>query len=128
MQGVARLSMLYGMITGKGGKHGNKRVSQLLEYLRGLGINVHRPFTLRLLDDATRPDSTGATENELVESLEAINIWLTRLWLAGSSTTGLNTEFAGFAHDKGPQFTEDYSDYWTEKSEDLAITNRDAQC
>ena len=111
----ARLAMLYGMITGRGGKHGNKRVNQLLEYLRGLGIDVHRPFTLRLLDDATRPDNTGATEKELVESLEAINIWLTRLWLAGSSSAGLNTEFANFAHDRGPQFIEDFSDYWTEK-------------
>lgn len=112
---LARLAVLYGMITGRGGKHENKDVNQLLEYLRGLGIDVHRPFTLRLLDDATRPESTGATEKELIESLEAISTWLTRLWLIGNSTAGLNTEFADFARDEGPQFSEDFSDHWTEK-------------
>ena len=111
----ARLAVLYGMITGRGGKHEDGSVNQLLEYLRGIGIDVHRPFTLRLLDDATRPDSTGATKKELIESLEAISTWLTRLWLAAKPSNALNTEFAVFAHDKGPQFTEDFSDHWTEK-------------
>jgi len=110
---LARLAELYGIITGRGDKYKNKRINQLLKYFRGLGIDVLRPLILRLLDDATRPDSTGATAKELIETLEAISTWLTRLWLAGKPTNGLNTEAARLAHGKGPRYTEDFSHHWT---------------
>lgn len=109
---LSRLAKLYGIITGRGGKHGNKDINKLLEYLRGLRIDVHRPFTLRLLDDATRPDSTGADENEVVKVLEAISTWITRLWLADKPSQGLNTEAARLAHHKNPKSIGGFADYW----------------
>ncbi len=119
---LARLADLYGKITGTNGKHENREIDRLLQHLRDLRTDVHRPFTLRLLDDATKPDATGANEQELIDALNALSTWLTRFWLAGKSTTGLNTEFARFAHSKDAQSSESYADYWIVKIKKLRHT------
>ena len=111
-QELARLSELYGKITGANGPHESGEINKLLQTLRGIGFDVHRPFTLRLLDDATRPDATGASEEELVKVLETLCTWFIRLWIAGKPTSGLNTEAASLAHREGRRSTESYSDYW----------------
>ncbi len=119
---LARLSGLYGKITGTNGHHENGEVDGLLRYLRGLRIDVHRPFTLRLLDDATRPDIAGANEEELVSVLRALSTWLTRIWLSGKSLAGLNHEFARFAHRSADHDTETYADYWIAEIKKLKNT------
>ena len=114
----ARLAELYGKITGTNGQHQNAEVSDLLQHLRSIGFDVHRPFTLRLLDDATRPETTGASEKNVIKVLESLSIWLTRLWLADKTTSGLNTQFASFAYDKHTQ-RGPYADYWIGKIKKL---------
>jgi len=112
---LADLAELYGKITGTNGQHKNKAVSAQLEYLRCLRIDVHRPFTLRLLYDASNPDLRGATEEEVVRVLNALGIWLTRLYLSENSTSGLNTDIIHFAHHNIHQPTISYSEYWIDK-------------
>ena len=46
---LARLAGLYGTITGTAKPHRNRKVERELRHLRALGIDVHRPLTLRLL-------------------------------------------------------------------------------
>ena len=119
---LARLAALYGKITGTNGRYENKKANEILRHLQGLRIDVHRPFTLRLLDDATKPGTTGASEIELIKVLRAVSIWLTRLWLANKPTSGLNTEMARFAHRKGAQDMKSYADYWIEEIRKLRNT------
>lgn len=121
-ENLARLSGLYGKITGTNGHHQNGEVDGLLGYLRGLRIDVHRPFTLRLLDDATRPDIAGVNEKELVSALRALSTWLTRIWLSGKPLAGLNHEFARFAQRSADQDTETYADYWIAEIKKLKNT------
>ena len=52
----ARLARLYGILTGSAGPHRDRRVELELRHLRALGIHVHRPLSLRLLDDASKDD------------------------------------------------------------------------
>lgn len=109
---LARLAELYGKITGTNGRHESNEIDGLLRDLRGIGFDVHRPFTLRLLDDATRSDATGANEEELAKVLRALCTWLIRLWVAGKSTSGLNTEAASFAHREDRRSMQSYAEYW----------------
>ena len=51
---LARLARLYGILTGAAGEHPDRKVEAELRHLRALGLNDHRPLTLRLLDDASR--------------------------------------------------------------------------
>lgn len=114
-----RLAKLYGIIIGTKGQYHNNKIDEQLQFLRGLGIDVHRPFTLRLLDDASCPDATGAHEKELLAVLKAVSTWITRLWLADISTGGLNAEFARMAKLEFNTETESYSDYWIKEIQKL---------
>ena len=109
---LARLASLYGIITGTAGKHPDKKVEQKLLHLRAMGIDVHRPLALRLLDDASRNDATGTTSEELAEVISSIGTWITRLWLADRPTAGMNRSVAELAHGPGPNTDEDYPQYW----------------
>ena len=119
-QELARLAGIYGKITGTNGQHQNAEVSDLLRHLRSIGLDVQRPFTLRLLDDATKPEITGAYEGGLIEALQALSTWLTRIWLSAKPTAGLNTEFAQFAHQHIKiAYHESYADYWIKEIQKL---------
>ena len=83
-----------------------------LRHLRALGIHVHRPLSLRLLDDASKGDS-APTHLELAGALGAIGTWLTRMWLAERPMAGINKAAAELSNLKGPGPEENYVDYWT---------------
>ena len=128
---LARLAELYGKITGTSGQDQSADVADLLRHLRSIGLDVHRPFTLRLLDDATRPEDTGAHEKMLIEALKALSTWLTRTWLSRKPTSGLNSEFARFAHHNMNILDGDsYADYWITEIQKLrysriSVPNKD---
>ena len=81
-----------------------------------MGIDIHRPLTLRLLDDASRDDgsqaTTRATTEELAKTLAAIGTWTTRLWLADRTTAGLNKAMTELANGPGPGAGVDFADHW----------------
>ncbi len=107
---LAKLARLYGILTGTAGKHKNSKVERELAHLRSMGIDSHRPLTLRLLNDADRGIS-GATDAVLSEVFALISSWTTRLWLANRPTHGLNTAFVRLAHTTlSPD--DDYVEFW----------------
>ncbi len=112
---LSRVASLYGQITGTGQYHSNLKVRAILQHLQFLGLDVHRPFTLRLLDDATRPEETRAHRGELIQVLETVSIWFTRLWVSDNGLAGLNTEMIRLAHDTGPETHGPYGNYWIEQ-------------
>ena len=102
-----------GILTGTAGKHHNKKVERELRHLRAIGIDVHRPLTLRLLDDASdQRFKEMFGEDGLVEILKGISSWITRLWLADKPAAGMNTAIAEIAHERGPSEHDDLVDYW----------------
>ena len=109
---LARLAGLYGMLTGTARGHSEAKVDRALRHLREMGIHTHRPFSLRLLDDATSGAHVGATGDALATSLEGVGTWITRLWLANRPMAGLNTAATELAHRPGPDPDADYSSYW----------------
>ena len=109
---LARLAGLYGILTGTAGAHSDTKVRRALRHLRTMGIHTHRPFTLRLLDDATRGGHAGATHDALATTLQGVGTWITRLWLANRALAGLNTAATELAHGPGPDPATDYSLYW----------------
>ncbi len=119
---LARLAELYGAITGANNQYTGSEVHSLLQYLRGIQYDVHRPFTLRLLNDSTKSDLTNANEEDVINVLRAMSTWLTRLWLADKPTTGLNTQFVSFAHRRDGQNIASYGDYWIEEIRKLRNT------
>ena len=42
-------------MTGTAGRHPNRNVERELRHLRAMGIDIHRPLTLRILNDALDP-------------------------------------------------------------------------
>ena len=108
---LARLAGLYGILTGSAGPHPHRRVELELRHLRTLGIHVHRPLSLRLLDDASK-GQPAPTHLELAKVLDAIGTWLTRMWLAERPMAGINKAAAELANLKGPRPNEDYVEYW----------------
>ena len=109
---LARLAKLYGILTGAGGFHPDARVERSLQHLRAMGIDTHRPLTLRFLDDVERETHPGATAAELATSLEAVGTWITRLWLVNRGLAGLNTAATELAHRPGPMEEEGYAETW----------------
>ena len=77
-----------------------------------MGIDIHRPLTLRLLNDATEEGRTGATSEALAKTLEGIGTWTTRLWLADRATAGMNRAVAELAHEPGPSESDDFAEHW----------------
>ena len=108
---LARLATLYGILTGMTGEHGDREVERELRHLRAMGIDIHRPLTLRLLDDASG-DATGMTNAELAKTLAGIATWTTRLWVADRATAGMNKAVVELAHAPGPRNGEDVAEYW----------------
>jgi len=119
---LARSAALYGKISGTNGRHPIKEIDHVFRHLRALQLDTHRPFTLRLLDDATKSDLTGAHQSEVIKVLESISIWLTRIWLADAPTPGLNTEMTNFAHRRNTKYIDSYADYWTAEIRKLRNT------
>ena len=93
---LVRLSGIYGQISGTNVERNqlHKEVEHQLNHLRLLQINVHRPLTLRLVSELGELQAF----DQLASSLKLIGIWLTRLWVSGSSFAGLNQVFADIAH------------------------------
>ena len=109
---LARLAGLYGAIIGTAERHRHRQVERELRHLRALGIDVHRPLTLRLLNDASDDDSAGLSDEALAKVLAGIGTWTTRIWLAERPTAGMNRAVAELAHGPGPGADEDAVDYW----------------
>ncbi len=108
---LAHLAALYGQLTGTApGPSG--RVKRRLDHLRAMGIDAHRPFTLRLLSDAQRAGASGHDSKWLVPTLDAVSSWITRLWLAGHSFTGLGKAFVGLAGVTVPADESDTARFW----------------
>ena len=114
---------LYGKITGTSSTYGVREIDRHLQHLRGVGIDVHRPFTLRLLNDARIPKESGAQQRDVIKVLETLSTWLTRFWLSNNETTSLNTTFARFARHRNGEFIADYSEYWIDKVRGLRYSN-----
>ena len=110
---LARLAGLYGILTGTAGAHADPKVESNLHHLRELGIHVHRPLSLRLLDDAARADSQATANENLAKTLETIGVWLTRQWLADRPTAGTNKAMAELASAGGPGPGDNAAAYWT---------------
>ncbi|MCY4000072.1 MAG: DUF262 domain-containing protein [Bacteroidetes bacterium] len=116
------MAELYGKITGTNGQHRSKEINKQLRYLRGVGFNIYRPFILRVLNDAINPEYTRAYEIEILKVLTAVSIWLTRMWLSGKPTSGLNTEFVHFAHHQFILHGKSYAEFWIDKIKKLRKT------
>ena len=119
---LARLAHLYGILTGTAGAHPDQEVERELRHLRAMGIDIHRPFTLRVLNDATESERTGATNTAVAETLAAVGTWTTRLWLADRPTAGMNRAIADLAHEQGPCDGEDFARHWVERIHRLRNT------
>ena len=112
---LARLAGLYGILTGTAGEHSDSRVERELRHLRAMGIDVHRPLTLRLLNDAAKSSNTGTSMEELARTLAGIGTWTTRLWLAGRPTSGMNRAIVELAHGQGPGKGGGHDEYWLDQ-------------
>ena len=119
---LARLASLYGILTGTAGGHSNKSVEQELGHLRAMGVDVHRPLTLRFLKDASDANGTGSVNDELEGVLGYIGTWITRLWLADRPTAGMNKAVSELAYGPGPNVDEDYAGYWLRRIQRLRNT------
>ena len=112
---LSRLAKLYGILTGTAGAHDDTSTERELRHLRALGFHVHRPFSLRLLNDATQDNCNSAGSAGLAATLAAVSSWLTRMWLADRQLGGLNKAFAELAHERGPDSHEGYVDHWVDR-------------
>ncbi len=112
---LARLAGLYGILTGKAEKHPNRNVETELRHLRALGLDVHRPLTLRLLHEASEFGPTRIAGEDLANTVAGIGTWITRLWLADRPTAGMNKAVAELAHGVGPDTGEGYAKQWLDR-------------
>lgn len=110
---LGRLAHLYGKLTGTAGQHPDKRIEGSLRHLRAMGIDAHRPFTLRLLWDMSPDGGAHSTVDQTAKALAAVSSWITRIWLADRSVTALPTAFAELAHACGPDREQDSARFWT---------------
>ena len=109
---LARLADLYGILTGKAGAHRDAAVERQLRHLRAMRIHVHRPLTLRLLNDADGGDRADGDDAALAKTLAGIGAWITRMWLADRPTAGMNKAIAELAHGPGPSASQEFAEYW----------------
>ena len=119
---LARIAHLYGTITGTAGLHRNRRVERELRHLRELRIDVHRPLTLRLLNDVSEGSGAGAGDDALAEVLAGIGTWTTRMWLSERPMAGMNKAAAELAHGRGPGADEDRVEFWLGRLQRLRNT------
>ena len=106
---LAKLAKHYGLLTGTAGEHPDRRVERELRHLRTMGVDVHRPLTMRLLHDAEERHASNA---ELADALGLIGAWITRMWLADRPLAGLNKAVADLAYSRGPREGEDLASHW----------------
>ncbi len=109
---LAQLAGLYGILTGTAGPHRHAGAERELRHLRAMGSDVHRPLTLRLLNDAAESDCAGSGDAALAETLAAIGAWTTRIWLADRRANAMNKAFAELAYGAGPSAEENYAEHW----------------
>lgn len=109
---LASLASLYGQLTGAAATRPSRGVERELGHLRALGVDTHRPFTLRLLWDAQRAGESGRDPKWLVHTLGSVSSWITGLWLAGHSFTGLGKAFVELASKKVPGTEPDRARFW----------------
>ena len=112
---LASLAALYGQLTGTSAERPSGAVESHLRHLRAMGVHVHRPFTLRLLWDAQREEERGREVPWLVPTLQAVSAWITRLWLAGRSFTGLGKAFVELACAQIAADEADRAGFWTRR-------------
>ncbi len=112
---LARLAPLYGKLTGTSGKHSSTEVSKELRHLREMGFDVHRPLTLRMLDEASGGSTPEISSEELAGAVGAIGTWITRLWLSGRPTAGMNKGIAELAFGAGPADPENFAQSWIDR-------------
>ena len=110
-----RLAGLYGKISGTAKSHRNAKVERELRHLREMGIDVHRPLSLRLLSDADAAAGGTLDDADLSEILRLIGTWTTRMWLADKRFAGMNKAMADLAHEIGPGDGADPVEYWRGK-------------
>ena len=121
---LARLAALYGQLTGTAATQPSKRVKRTLDHLRALGIDSHRPFTLRLLWDAQEAGESGRDPTRLVHTLGSVSSWITRLWLAGHSLTGLGKAFVQLARERVPTDELDRARFWQRRMAEVSDQRR----
>ena len=119
---LTQSAKLYGLMTGsfnpkntRGEDLFDKAIRTELEFLGALNLDVHRPFTLRLLHDAIQREPVDSAQEDLQESIKAISTWLTRLALSSRGTAGLNRAFVDLANSKGPELNESTATYWIDQ-------------
>lgn len=116
---LAHLAQLYGILTGAAEPHPVKKVETELRHMRELGLHVHRPLTLRLLDEASGNHPTQVSNEELLKAIAGIGTWITRLWLADLPTAGMNSAVAELAYTTGSCAGEDYAEHWLDRIRSL---------
>ena len=109
---LARLAGLYGILTGTAGEHPDAGVERELRHLREMRIDIHRPLTLRLMDDARQDTQGAATNRDLAKTFAGVGTWITRLWLSDRPMAGTNKALAQLAHGPGPIAGQSLSEYW----------------
>ena len=107
---LAHLARLYGTLTGTAARHPEDAIETSLRHLRAMGIDTHRPFTLRLLYELSPEGDPISTVEQTAKVFEAVSIWITRLWLV-NQTAGLNTAFTVMAAGDAVN-PEAYADHW----------------
>jgi len=109
---LAEVAVHYGVLTGTSGCHGNKDVERELCHLRDMGLDTHRPLTLRLLHEAASNGDAGWTDLKLAKVFAGIGTWVTRVWLSDRPMTGMNKAFAELAHGRSSADDEDPVEFW----------------
>ena len=112
---LAGLAELYGMLTGTADPPKNAIVARELRHLREMGLDVYRPFALRLLNDAYGDAGGKLDDDALAGVLALIGTWTTRMWLANKPLAGMNKAMAELAHEIGPDDGANPVEYWRER-------------
>ena len=121
---LASLAALYGQLTGTAATQSSEGVKRKLDHLRAMGIDSHRPFTLRLLWDAQEAAESGRDPDRLVHTLGLVSNWITRLWLAGHSFTGLGKAFVQLARECVQPDEPDRARFWQRRMEAVSDQRR----
>ena len=116
---LASLAALYGQMTGTAAIQPSQAIKRELDHLRAMGIDAHRPFTLRVLWNAKQARECGQDSTWLVHTLRLVNSWITRLWLAGRSFTGLGKAFVELASATVPSDEPDRARVWERRIEQV---------
>ena len=121
---LARLAALYGRLTGTATTQSSKGVKRTLDHLRAMGIDSHRPFTLRLLWDEQEAGESGGDPTRIVHTLGSVSSWITRLWLAGHSFTGLGEAFVQLARERVPTDEPERARFWQRRMAEVSDQRR----